>query len=101
MDGRLIEGKENCLKYLPFRRRAADHNTEIAAIAEKFKDKKDFYFLARGINFAMAGEGALKLKEVCYVHAEVWPPANLKHGTWLDRRWHSCCRHLSHGLYLC
>ena len=57
------------------------NNSEIFAIAEKLKDKRDFYYLARGINFAMAGEGALKLKEVCYVHAEGMPAGELKHGT--------------------
>ena len=55
--------------------------SEISVIAEKLKDNKDFYYLARGINFAMAGEGALKLKEVCYVHAEGMPAGELKHGT--------------------
>ena len=58
-----------------------NNNSEIAVIAKKFKDKKDFYFLARGINFAIAGEGALKLKEVCYVHAEGMAAGELKHGT--------------------
>ncbi len=41
----------------------------------------DFYYIARGINFAMAGEGALKLKEIAYVHAEGMPAGELKHGT--------------------
>jgi glucosamine--fructose-6-phosphate aminotransferase (isomerizing) len=45
------------------------------------KDKTDFYFLARGVNFAVADEGALKLKEISYVHAEGMPAGELKHGT--------------------
>src|SRR5271157_3977173 len=82
MDGRLNEGKEKLLEISALIEEGLQNNTsEIAIIAEKFKDKKDFYFLARGINFAMAGEGALKLKEVCYVHAEGMAAGELKHGT--------------------
>ena len=82
MDGRLTEGKEKLLEISSLIEEGLRTNTsEIAAIAEKFKNKKDFYFLARGINFAMAGEGALKLKEVCYVHAEGMAAGELKHGT--------------------
>jgi len=51
------------------------------ALALKLKNRHDFYFIARGINFAVAAEGALKLKEVAYVHAEGMPAGELKHGT--------------------
>jgi len=51
------------------------------ALALKLKNHHDFYFIARGINFAVAAEGALKLKEVAYVHAEGMPAGELKHGT--------------------
>ena len=44
-------------------------------------DKKDFYYIARGVNFAVASEGALKLKEIAYVHAEGISAGELKHGT--------------------
>jgi glucosamine--fructose-6-phosphate aminotransferase (isomerizing) len=82
MDGRLVEGKEKLLEISSLIEEGLQtNNTEIAAIAKKFKDEKDFYFMARGINFAMAGEGALKLKEVCYVHAEGMAAGELKHGT--------------------
>ncbi len=58
------------------------HNgQEIPRIAAKMNDKNDFYYIARGINFAVAGEGALKLKEIAYVHAEGMPAGELKHGT--------------------
>jgi len=58
------------------------HNgLEVPKIAQKLKDKNDFYYIARGINFAIAGEGALKLKEIAYVHAEGMPAGELKHGT--------------------
>jgi glutamine---fructose-6-phosphate transaminase (isomerizing) len=50
-------------------------------LALKLKDNKDFYFLGRGINFAIATEGALKLKEIAYVHAEGMSAGELKHGT--------------------
>ncbi len=55
-----------------------DGTTEIAL---KLKSQHDFYFIARGINFAVAAEGALKLKEVAYVHAEGMSAGELKHGT--------------------
>jgi len=59
-----------------------NHNAvEVPGLAEKLKGKKDFYYIARGINFAIAGEGALKLKEIAYVHAEGMPAGELKHGT--------------------
>jgi len=50
-------------------------------LAIKLKDKRDFYFIARGIDFAIASEGALKLKETSYIHAEGMPAGELKHGT--------------------
>jgi len=50
-------------------------------LARATVDKRDFYFLGRGINFAVATEGALKLKELSYVHAEGMAAGELKHGT--------------------
>lgn len=56
-------------------------NTEhIKAIAEKYKDAPDALFLGRGYNFPVALEGALKLKEISYIHAEGYPAAEMKHG---------------------
>ncbi|MFC2040557.1 glutamine--fructose-6-phosphate transaminase (isomerizing) [Chloroflexota bacterium] len=57
------------------------NNSNIKALAYELQDKNDFYYIARGINFAIAGEGALKLKEMSYVHAEGMPAGELKHGT--------------------
>ncbi len=58
------------------------HNgSRIADLATGLKQKRDFYYIGRGINFAIAGEGALKLKEIAYVHAEGMPAGELKHGT--------------------
>jgi len=54
--------------------------TNIERIAEKYKDATDFLFLGRGYNFPVALEGALKLKEISYIHAEGYPAAEMKHG---------------------
>ena len=55
------------------------HNI-IKALAEKYKDATDFLYLGRGYNFPVALEGALKLKEISYIHAEGYPAAEMKHG---------------------
>ena len=55
-------------------------NDQIEAIAEKFVDAKNFLYLGRGYNFPVALEGALKLKEISYIHAEGYPAAEMKHG---------------------
>jgi glutamine---fructose-6-phosphate transaminase (isomerizing) len=49
-------------------------------LANKYKDAKDALYLGRGYNFAVALEGALKLKEISYIHAEGYPAAEMKHG---------------------
>lgn len=49
-------------------------------LAEKYKDANDFLYLGRGYNFPVALEGALKLKEISYIHAEGYPAAEMKHG---------------------
>ncbi|MDY6833423.1 MAG: glutamine--fructose-6-phosphate transaminase (isomerizing) [Chloroflexota bacterium] len=53
----------------------------LAEIADKTKHHRDFYYIAKGINPTIAGEGSLKLKEVLYLHAEGMPAGELKHGT--------------------
>ncbi|GAB4133333.1 MAG: glutamine--fructose-6-phosphate transaminase (isomerizing) [Raineya sp.] len=53
---------------------------QIQYIAEEFKDAKNFLYLGRGYNFPVALEGALKLKEISYIHAEGYPAAEMKHG---------------------
>jgi glucosamine--fructose-6-phosphate aminotransferase (isomerizing) len=52
----------------------------VKQLAEKYKDAKDALYLGRGYNFAVALEGALKLKEISYIHAEGYPAAEMKHG---------------------
>ncbi len=55
-------------------------NEKVKAIATIYKDVKNSLYLGRGINFPVALEGALKLKEISYVHAEGYPAAEMKHG---------------------
>lgn len=52
----------------------------IKKIADKYRDAKDMLYLGRGYNFPVALEGALKLKEISYIHAEGYPAAEMKHG---------------------
>src|SRR6218665_1087902 len=56
------------------------HSDHIKQLAEKYKDATDFLYLGRGYNFPVALEGALKLKEISYIHAEGYPAAEMKHG---------------------
>jgi len=53
---------------------------KIRQVAEKYYDNRDFLFVGRGINFPIALEGALKLKEISYIHAEGYAAGELKHG---------------------
>ena len=55
-------------------------STSIKKLAERYKDAKDTLYLGRGYNFPIALEGALKLKEISYIHAEGYPAAEMKHG---------------------
>jgi len=57
-----------------------DHASEVEKIAERFKDATNFLYLGRGYQFPVALEGALKLKEISYIHAEGYPAAEMKHG---------------------
>lgn len=57
-----------------------EQNDKIRKIASLFKDAKNFLYLGRGYNFPVALEGALKLKEISYIHAEGYPAAEMKHG---------------------
>lgn len=55
-------------------------NDQVKYISELFKDAHNFLYLGRGYNFPVALEGALKLKEISYIHAEGYPAAEMKHG---------------------
>lgn len=69
------------LETIPFKiKEVLDTNDKIEFIANLFKDAKNFLYLGRGFNFPVALEGALKLKEISYIHAEGYPAAEMKHG---------------------
>ncbi len=57
-----------------------DRASEVEKIAEEFKNAQNFLYLGRGYSFPTALEGALKLKEISYIHAEGYPAAEMKHG---------------------
>ncbi|MEP1035348.1 glutamine--fructose-6-phosphate transaminase (isomerizing) [Ekhidna sp.] len=59
---------------------ALKSNEKIEHISDMFKNAKNFLYLGRGYNFPVALEGALKLKEISYIHAEGYPAAEMKHG---------------------
>jgi glucosamine--fructose-6-phosphate aminotransferase (isomerizing) len=58
-----------------------DGEEKIIALAERFAGCKDFFFLGRGLDYAVAVEGALKLKEISYIHSEALAAGEMKHGT--------------------
>jgi glucosamine--fructose-6-phosphate aminotransferase (isomerizing) len=61
-------------------KKCLEHNEKIEEISDLFKDASNFLYLGRGYNFPVALEGALKLKEISYIHAEGYPAAEMKHG---------------------
>ena len=60
--------------------KALESNPLIEIIADVYKDSTNCLYLGRGYNFPVALEGALKLKEISYIHAEGYPAAEMKHG---------------------
>jgi glucosamine--fructose-6-phosphate aminotransferase (isomerizing) len=70
------------LRQLPglLQRLVEDHDQRCADLAHLFADTQDVIFLGRGINYPIAMEGALKLKEISYIHAEGYPAGEMKHG---------------------
>jgi glutamine---fructose-6-phosphate transaminase (isomerizing) len=85
VQGRLDEKREGMivkgLKKLPgLIQNALAHESTIQALANRFADKHNCLFLGRGTMYPIAMEGALKLKEISYIHAEAYPAGELKHG---------------------
>ncbi|MEJ2186449.1 MAG: glutamine--fructose-6-phosphate transaminase (isomerizing) [Gemmatimonadota bacterium] len=79
----VLEGREivAALKRLPEQvEQVLGLNDEIRALAEIYRDAPNFLYLGRGYNYPPALEGALKLKEISYIHAEGLPAAEMKHG---------------------
>lgn len=75
--------KENlaALKLIPEQvKKILENNSEIQRIAKHYHQFNNFLYLGRGVNFPVALEGALKLKEISYIHAEGYPAAEMKHG---------------------
>ena len=60
--------------------RTLERESEVEAVAQRLKDIRDCLYLGRGINMPIAYEGALKLKEISYIHAEGYPAGEMKHG---------------------
>lgn len=79
MGGRkeLLEKLNKIPKYMISAIRKEEH---IKEIAQKYKDAQDFFFIGRGFSYPTAMEGALKLKEITYIHAEGYASGELKHG---------------------
>ena len=85
LNGRLDETREadylEALRHLPGSvQHALNLEPQIMAWAERFAPKNDALFLGRGVHYPIALEGALKLKEISYIHAEAYPAGELKHG---------------------
>ena len=79
----VVRGREiaQALHALPEQiRRVLEEAPRVEALAEEFKNATNFLYLGRGYNFPAALEGALKLKEISYIHAEGYPAAEMKHG---------------------
>lgn len=71
----------SALKEIPQQvKRILDRSDHVKEIASQYYRKNNFLYLGRGINFPVALEGALKLKEISYIHAEGYPAAEMKHG---------------------
>ena len=81
VDPEMIQSIINDLDALPgLVQSVLDQGNEILPIAEDFMDVENFLYLGRGYQFPVALEGALKLKEISYIHAEGYPAAEMKHG---------------------
>jgi glucosamine--fructose-6-phosphate aminotransferase (isomerizing) len=79
----MVDGKEIIEEMLSLPEKIQsilDRASEIEIIAEEFKNAQNFLYLGRGYSFPTALEGALKLKEISYIHAEGYPAAEMKHG---------------------
>ena len=79
----ILEGREmvRALKELPGQvEEALEIDGQIGKLARAYRDAPNFLYLGRGYQFPVALEGALKMKEVSYIHAEGYPAAEMKHG---------------------
>jgi len=74
------EGLEDLLKIPHQVQKSLDLNPQIEILSKKYMTARDFLYLGRGVNYPIALEGALKLKEISYIHAEGYPAGEMKHG---------------------
>jgi len=71
---------EELLKVPHYIQQTLELNPQIEALSKKYMNASDFLYLGRGVNYPIALEGALKLKEISYIHAEGYPAGEMKHG---------------------
>jgi glucosamine--fructose-6-phosphate aminotransferase (isomerizing) len=78
-----------------------EQREKIADLAKKYCQAKDFIFIGRKLNYPIALEGALKLKEISYIHAEGYPAGELKHGplALIDKTWPAVCLATQDSVY--
>ena len=78
-------GEKNIIEILtklpPLIEQVLEHKENIQYFASKYYNSKDVFFLGRGVDYAVALEGSLKLKEISYIHSEAYAAGELKHGT--------------------
>jgi len=81
--------------------RVLEPSTQYEELANMFHDREHFLYLGRGINYPLALEGALKLKEISYIHAEGYPAGEMKHGpiALIDERMPVVCVAIQDGVY--
>lgn len=80
MNGELKALKSQLMKVPELIEKVLNNNAEIAELAGTLTGAKDFLYLGRGVNYPIALEGALKLKQTSYIHAEGYPGGEMKHG---------------------
>ncbi|MBP7146690.1 MAG: glutamine--fructose-6-phosphate transaminase (isomerizing) [Acidobacteria bacterium] len=81
LDAGAVRGHLTQLARLPhWLERTLELDGEVQELARRYKERTDFLYLGRGINYPVALEGALKLKEISYIHAEGYPAGEMKHG---------------------
>lgn len=73
--------KKEALKIIKYIKEVLDKKNDIKILAKKLINAKDVFYLGRGVDYYLANEGALKLKEISYIHAESFAAGELKHGT--------------------
>ena len=79
-NGEVVTLKQQLKKVPMLIEKALNKDSYIKTVAKRFMYAKDFLYLGRGINYPIALEGALKLKEISYIHAEGYPAGEMKHG---------------------